>query len=322
MSDLLRTDARLPGQPPHEAQRDARIERLLLDGLDHYFGGRFDRAINLWTRVLFLDRRHDRARAYIERARSAQAEGQRESEVLLHDGLAAFESGDVATARRLVSTAIERGAPLDMALGILDRIERLDPRSGAPALASTEWMPDAEDAHVRGTPHLLRESRLALALLLLATVTMATAALMLVGLLPVRSLFAGAAGPGNTVGSLWSTWATAPGARPPLAATPLPAPLAVLSAADVDLGRAKTHFSRGRVREALLALDKIPIGNARRSEADRLRAEIQRELLAIADAELHSARPGTPSAPPGPTARSSADGSSACPMPCAAAPRP
>jgi hypothetical protein len=183
-------------------------------------------------------------------------------------------------------------------------------------------MPNTEDAHVRATPHLLRESRLALALLLLATVTMATAALMLVGLLPVRSLFAGAAGAGNNVGSLWSTWATAPGARAPSPATPLPAPLAVLSAADIDLGRAKTHFSRGRVREALLALEKIPIGSARRSEADRLRAEIQRELLAIADAELQSAQRGTPGTPPDPTARSSAQGSSACPTPCAAAPRP
>ena len=57
----------LPG-----AEDDARIEHLLVTGLDHYFADEFEAAINLWTRVLFLDRNHDRARAYIDRARSAR----------------------------------------------------------------------------------------------------------------------------------------------------------------------------------------------------------------------------------------------------------
>ena len=37
----------------------------------------YEQAIHVWTRVLFLDRGHARARAYIERARSALAERQR-----------------------------------------------------------------------------------------------------------------------------------------------------------------------------------------------------------------------------------------------------
>src|SRR5919109_1898426 len=87
------------------AERDARIEQLLLTGLDHYFAGDYEEAINLWTRVLFLDRHHDRARAYIERARSAQAELQRESEAMLQQGMKAFAEGDVAKARTLVADA-------------------------------------------------------------------------------------------------------------------------------------------------------------------------------------------------------------------------
>ncbi|MBE3098611.1 MAG: hypothetical protein IMZ44_15960, partial [Planctomycetes bacterium] len=67
-----------------EIERDTRIETLLLCGLDHYFAGDHERAISVWTRVLFLDRGHARARAYIERARSAVAERQRESDELLH----------------------------------------------------------------------------------------------------------------------------------------------------------------------------------------------------------------------------------------------
>ena len=54
-------------------ERDARVEQLLLAGLDHYFAGQYERAVHVWTRVLFLDRGHARARAYIERARAAQA---------------------------------------------------------------------------------------------------------------------------------------------------------------------------------------------------------------------------------------------------------
>src|SRR5918994_6437201 len=82
-------------------ERDKRIEQLLLAGLDEYFAGQYEQAINLWTRVLFLDRHHDRARAYIERARSAQAELQRESEALMHQGVDALSSGDVERARQL-----------------------------------------------------------------------------------------------------------------------------------------------------------------------------------------------------------------------------
>ena len=83
------------------AEDDARIEHLLVTGLDHYFAGEFEAAINLWTRVLFLDRNHDRARAYIDRARSAQAEQQRISEALVHEGLEAFDKGEVVRARAL-----------------------------------------------------------------------------------------------------------------------------------------------------------------------------------------------------------------------------
>lgn len=81
------------------ADDDARIEHLLVNGLDHYFAGEFEEAINLWTRVLFLDRNHDRARAYIDRARSAQAEQQRISEALVHQGLEAFDKGEVERAQ-------------------------------------------------------------------------------------------------------------------------------------------------------------------------------------------------------------------------------
>src|SRR5262245_43017244 len=120
MADPQKSGPR-PFEAPAGADDDSRIEHLLITGLDHYFAGEFETAINLWTRVLFLDRNHDRARAYIDRARSAQAEQQRASEELVHEGLEAFDRGDVARARELLHDALERGASHDLALGVLGR---------------------------------------------------------------------------------------------------------------------------------------------------------------------------------------------------------
>ena len=132
MADPHTSGPRRAEAPP--AEDEGRIEHLLVTGLDHYFAGEFDAAINLWTRVLFLDRSHDRARAYIDRARSAQAEQQRISEALVHEGLEAFDRGEVVRARALLSDALDQGASHDVALGVIGRIDRLDlgQRNAAP----------------------------------------------------------------------------------------------------------------------------------------------------------------------------------------------
>src|ERR1700682_900236 len=126
MSDPLRTDPSRALEAAPEAGRDAKIEQLLLVGLDHYFAAQYEQAINVWTRALFLDRNHARARAYIERARSALEERQRESEELLGNGVAAFERGEGSEARRLLEAAIKSGAPTDEALVVLERLNRLE----------------------------------------------------------------------------------------------------------------------------------------------------------------------------------------------------
>src|SRR6187402_2689365 len=127
---------------------ESRIEELLLAGLDHYFNGQHELAISVWTRVLFLDRTHARARAYIERARGAIAERQREGEELLQTGAAAFKRGDADDARRLLNSAIERGAQPDEALSMLDRLERIAP--------AHEVDPDVAAVHKRAA--LIRQT--------------------------------------------------------------------------------------------------------------------------------------------------------------------
>ena len=109
------------GESPADDSRGAdhavRIEQLLLSGFDHYLRGRFERAIDVWTRVLFLDRSHVLAMAYIDRARAAVAERVRESEALLHAGVDACDRGDATEARALLTTAIDRGGAHDEAWG-------------------------------------------------------------------------------------------------------------------------------------------------------------------------------------------------------------
>ena len=127
MSDPLRTNPtnQSPASIDGDAERDAKIESLLIAGLDQYFASHYAQAIDIWTRALFLDRNHARARAYIDRARSAMAEQQRESEELLHNGVAAFERGEIEAARQMLNAAVQRGGAHDVALAFLTRIDRI-----------------------------------------------------------------------------------------------------------------------------------------------------------------------------------------------------
>jgi tetratricopeptide (TPR) repeat protein len=259
------------------SEREARIEQLLLTGLDHYFAGDYDHAINLWTRVLFLDRGHDRARAYIERARSAQAERQREAEALMHQGLDALTSGDVERARQLVADALARGASRDLALGVLDRIERL----GALPAPSVERTPETpswlktrapiEPAQPAAAP-VARRGRTGVALLTLAAIGAAAVALG-----------------GLTVPDV-SGWLFTEAARrgSPVVLTPVAEPLPLPSATELYLSRSRSLYETGRLRDALRELDRVPIGDAARPEADRLRGQIQLALLASATVDPRS----------------------------------
>jgi tetratricopeptide (TPR) repeat protein len=263
MSDPLRTDSPREPHAATEAERDAKIEQLLLSGLDHYFAGQYEHAINVWTRALFLDRSHARARAYIERARSALAEKQRQSEELLQTGVAAFERGEGDEARRLIEQAIVQGAPSDEALAVLDRLNRLEHGQAAapPAASRAERAPGARDS---------------------------TRAPVSRGAIAAAAAFALAVGASVYIalGSR-STWrrlidlpdpATAGASTPPLADAPLPLPRRGAIAID----RARRLMIGGRLRDALAALDQVRSTDPEKADADQLRAEIQKQLIGLA----------------------------------------
>jgi hypothetical protein len=250
------------------AGRDARIEELLLAGLDHYFAAQYDEAINVWTRVLFLDRGHARARAYIERARGAVAERHRESEELLHRGVAAFNDGDTGAARSLLTRAVERGASDAEALAVLGRLDRLDARldpTQTPSPSRDRRQPPVADALAAATAGSSTARRVLAAL---GTVVLLGAivggGLMLSGVLEMSDLS-------------FAT-PTRSAERPGVARDPLPVP----PAAEISITRARTLYEKGRLREALRTLDAIGTGDPLAADALALRALIHRALLSTA----------------------------------------
>ena len=248
-----------------DPEREARIEELLLAGLDRYFAGRYEEAISIWTRVAFLERGHGRARAYIERARGAQAERQRESEELLHQGIAAYQAGDTEAARRLLVRAVEEGGPTDLALSFLQRLNRFD-------VATDLVRPTRHTREVRGSERPAARRRWVPTVIASAAIA---AAIVLMAL-PVASWIA-----------------ELPVAAP--AADPVrPEPLPIVRTSEMLLARARAHHDRGKPKDALSLLDRITRTDPLRPEADRLKALVQREVLAAAglplDPEMGPAR--------------------------------
>ena len=245
---------RLPA--PHEDEallRDRQIDALLEDGLDRYFAGRYEDAIHLWTRVLFLDRSHARARAYIDRARTALAEMHRRSDELLHTTRDLLEQGQTDAARKLLSEAVATTGDDVQAAALRSRLERLeqfrvDPATWAPGRISTDAGPAWQKPRRAWTATALG-----------------------VGLVSAAT-FAG-------ILFLSTTEFTEPSDRGRNVA---PARLTqrTLTSGEVALVRARTAAGRGRLSDALRELDRVGIDSPDRPAADQFRNEILQLLMA------------------------------------------
>ena len=290
MSDALRFDPSAGPLRPEDSDAHQQIEELLLIGLDHYFAGRYEQAIHVWTRVLFVDRGHARARAYIERARGALSERQRESEELLHHGVDAFHRGDTSTARELLTSAVDRGASEDEALAVLGRLDRLE-AGGLPSAFEPSARPPRRRP-ARQSPRSADSPGRSTWLLVLVAVALSVAAVTVL-----------VAAFGDDVGR-WFLFEEVERAAAPVAA--VDTPLAVPSAAEAALARARTLATRARLdeaeslpsdadllREAMRSLDAVKPGDPLRPEADALRARIQRALLSAVDRPVGGASGST-----------------------------
>jgi hypothetical protein len=186
------------------------------------------------------------------------AERQRKSEELLHDGVSAYNAGEVDKARELLTSAVEQGSDTaDVFLGRLNRVGaaggvdlRLDP------------LPPPPTRRRRLVPLPPRRTGWTAA----AVLAVVVAVTMLLGGLPI--------------GTWLSEWQGGP---PEPAEQVVPdEPLPIVRAAETSLQRARNLYAGGHLRDALKALDRIGLADPLRPEADRLRANIQHDLLAAA----------------------------------------
>jgi hypothetical protein len=275
MSEAHRSDIAHADDAATAADRDAKIEQLLLVGLDHYFAARYELAINVWTRALFIDRSHARARAYIDRARSALAERQRESEELLQHGVAAFQRGEGDEARRLLQAAIEGGAPSEEALAVLERLNRLETAVSPPPVRRADRLPRTgiplPGRVVRRPPFWRAVTGVFILAAMIAGGAFAASrtGVDLRSFLDVRSVVA-----------LTGDFAS------PEASTPAPvareATLVLPGRGEMILANARALMASGHFHEALTVLETVRPTDPQRSAADRLRADIQRQLIALA----------------------------------------
>lgn len=245
---------RLPASDEDEALlRDRQIDALLEDGLDRYFAGRYEDAIHLWTRVLFLDRSHARARAYIDRARTALAEMHRRSDELLHTTRNLLEQGQTDAARKLLSEAVATTGDDVQAAALRVQLERLEQFRVAP----TTWSP--RRASVESGPAWQKPRRA----------------------WPAIAIGVGLVSAATVAGILFlsSTEFTEPSDR---GRNVVPARLTqrTLTSGEVALVRARTAAGRGRLSDALRELDRVGIDSPDRPAADQFRNEILQLLMA------------------------------------------
>jgi hypothetical protein len=282
--DAVRRSSTDPGA--RASDRLALIEQLLLAGLDHYFTGQYEQAIHVWTRVFFLDRGHARARAYIERARCALAERQREAEargaeeaIAPRPGGGSIVAGSVFASH---SAAAELTDPLPAA-GPRRRLSRRDlwrgvPESsiladrsadlGSPGVMGPVGDPSGGISPARGmavavSPRSGARVRAHVLLIALAVVLLCSAAYVVVA----RDRLA-----------IWWGTPVESGVAAPLAnVDPEPLPLPRIS--EQTLARARSLFARGHLHEALQTLSAVGADDPLRRDADTLLIEVERALL-------------------------------------------
>jgi hypothetical protein len=241
MSDDAHPPTATPPAPssPSDDQA-ARIDQLLTAGLDEYFAGRHDGAVQVWSRVFFLDRTNARARAYIERARSAVAERQRVAEA------SAAAAADGRRGRSDEARASESRPTTDPGVLVVSGAlaARLAPPQPADPIAR-EPRPDP------GATAATRRAKVAHTLLVAAA-----------GVL----LFVA----GYTVAARdrLADWVSGVSSRR--------APAANARASEIALHDARQAFASRRYDDARRALARIPAGDPLRAEADALVAQIQR----------------------------------------------
>jgi hypothetical protein len=265
-------------------KRSALIEQLLLAGLDDYFAGRYEQAIHVWTRVFFLDRGHTRARAYIERARGALAERQREAEAhgLQTDGLERASHARVGS----YGSAANLDSPADAHASACQA-------SGANTQPTRNGGPSLRRGREKRLRHAVHTALVVVAAALLFTAGYLVAERDQIAAWwraeTARAVVASEAGRQHMA----VEGTTSSAGRQTTAGTDQRATDA--RGSELALARARQLVAHGRFEEAGRVLDTIADDDPLRRDADALLAEVQRALL---DSALKAREPSATAGAP------------------------
>jgi tetratricopeptide (TPR) repeat protein len=110
-------------RPAASIQVDARITQFLKQGDEAMSRGNAQEAIDLWSRVFLIDLSNEEASRRIDAAREAQADSARKIDILLSEGVAQYERGDLAGARNKFLDVLAVSEHDATARGYLSQIE-------------------------------------------------------------------------------------------------------------------------------------------------------------------------------------------------------
>ena len=280
-SELKKTDTAAPSDADGEvsvrpsSRSSLKTEELYLHGDELFDRGFFQRAVDVWTRILFIDRGNPKARKAIERAKKVLAERQRLLDAEVATAGRLFEEGDLEGAGRLIRTVLATDPRHVEGHHVAGRIAVLDRRNldGERAGASCEIEPPPVPSKRGLLLHVSQKSS--------ARPETGTAAL------PLRmAVFALSAMLVFATGALylhlnWDSFvsdgvfahSTPPSGLSDPEAPSLPDP------AELRYYNGARLFAKGRYREALMELSLVDRSSATAEEARGLILRIEQRLL-------------------------------------------
>jgi len=107
----------------------SRTNELFRQGEEHFAAGRFQQAIHVWTRILFVDRGNSRVRESIDKAKRVIAERQRRLDLNCAEAVRLFESGDVEGAHKRARAVLSTDAGHVEANHLEEKITALERRN-------------------------------------------------------------------------------------------------------------------------------------------------------------------------------------------------
>lgn len=128
------------GEARPAEETSGRIVSLLTEGQEAFDRGDFQPAIDAWSRIFLIDIDHEEAARKIERARQLKSEQEREVEEIFHDGVARFDTGELAASRAAFQKVLALQPSYALAREYLDKIDEREsgvelPGGGLPELA-------------------------------------------------------------------------------------------------------------------------------------------------------------------------------------------